>query len=147
MEQTLRRRAGKSRPLLSLSAAFLAATLAAAALMATGAEAGILPPKPLAPESELMQIRSQPLPAHCLMQVGPRRNPVAVMPERCLQQAGVRARLPRHCAQPARIAGPRPERVYALHCLREAGFHIAQPRNSSRDPWGNDPRRPLPPRF
>mgnify|MGYP001313687947 CR=1 FL=1 len=69
------------------------------------------------------------IPAVCALQFEGERRSVTVYPERCLLREGVSRKLPRYCANEARIYGDW-DRIYSERCLREAGFRLpADPRD------------------
>lgn len=80
--------------------------------------------------------RGRILPAACALEFPGHRGPRTYYAEPCLRRSGVEARLPRACAEQARLRG-RVVPVYAERCLVEAGFrpegHRRGPR--SADHW------------
>lgn len=78
--------------------------------------------------------RHRVLPAVCAMEFPGHRGPRTYYAEPCLRREGVEARLPRGCAEQARLRG-RIVPVYAEGCLIEAGF---RPEGYRRGPYSND---------
>jgi hypothetical protein len=61
------------------------------------------------------------LPAQCAVEVGGRRYSTVVYPKRCLQRAGIEARLPRQCETYIRSRG-RTRTAFDQNCLLNSGF-------------------------
>jgi hypothetical protein len=81
-------------------------------------------PKPLpAPVPE--PVVSNRVPAVCAITIDGAERSVTLYPETCLRREGLTQRLPRGCANSARIFG-RDDRVYSAQCLRDAGFRIGR---------------------
>lgn len=78
-------------------------------------------PVPL-PEPE--PVSSKRVPTVCAISIDGAERSVSLYPETCLREEGIRARLPRHCANTATIFGQR-DRVYSAQCLRNAGFRVS----------------------
>lgn len=68
-------------------------------------------------------VRSNRVPAVCAISIDGARQSVTLFPESCLRREGLTQRLPRGCANSARIFG-REDRVYSAQCLRDAGFRV-----------------------
>lgn len=136
-----------SRRLPAALASFATAVVLCAGLIAS--EASAAPVKAIAPlqpvQSQLQEARVIPLPRHCAMEVGSRRNATLVFSERCLRESGLRARLPQHCARMVPARGHRPERAYEARCMADRGFVMAKPQR--HQPPRFDAPRPFPPRY
>ncbi|MDO8882858.1 MAG: hypothetical protein U0934_09675 [Pseudotabrizicola sp.] len=78
-----------------------------------------------------VQARSPRVPSVCAIEISGARRDVTVFPERCLRREGFDYRLPRHCANNARVFG-RVDRVYSEDCLRNAGFRVESGRGHDR---------------
>lgn len=74
------------------------------------------------------------IPAACAIEISGKRRDVTVYPERCLRREGFDGRLPRQCANDARVFG-RMDRVYGEDCLRDAGYRVG---GRSDDRWRDD---------
>lgn len=74
------------------------------------------------------------IPAVCAIEISGKRRDVTVYPERCLRREGFDGRLPRQCANDARVFG-RVDRVYGEDCLRDAGYRLGA---RSDDRWRDD---------
>lgn len=68
-------------------------------------------------------VRHKRVPAVCAISIDGAERSVTLFAESCLRREGVDHRLPRGCANTARIFG-REDRVYSAGCLRDAGFRI-----------------------
>jgi hypothetical protein len=64
------------------------------------------------------------VPAVCEIAIDGAQRSVSLYSERCLRREGFDHRLPRGCANSARIFG-REDRVYSAQCLRDAGFRVS----------------------
>ena len=76
-------------------------------------------PKP-APEP----VKSRRVPSVCAITIDGAERSVTLFSEHCLRREGFDHRLPRGCANSARIFG-RDDRVYSAQCLRDAGFRVS----------------------
>jgi hypothetical protein len=63
------------------------------------------------------------VPAVCEIAISGGQRSVSFYSETCLRREGFDHRLPRGCANHARIFG-RDDRVYSAQCLRDAGFRV-----------------------
>jgi hypothetical protein len=68
-------------------------------------------------------VRSQRVPSVCEISIDGARQSVSLFSENCLRREGFDNRLPRGCANTARVFG-RSDRVYSAQCLRDAGFRV-----------------------
>lgn len=80
-------------------------------------------PKP-APLPAPEPVKSKRVPAVCAITIDGAERSVSLYPESCLRREGFDYRLPRGCANSARIFG-RDDRVYSAQCLRDAGFRVS----------------------
>jgi hypothetical protein len=64
------------------------------------------------------------VPEVCEIAIDGAQRSVSLYSERCLRREGFDHRLPRGCANSARIFG-REDRVYSAQCLRDAGFRVS----------------------
>jgi hypothetical protein len=78
-------------------------------------------PEPVHKRKKWKHYNTTTIPAVCALQFDGERRSVTVYPERCLLREGVTRRLPRGCANEARIYG-KWDRIYSERCLRDAGF-------------------------
>jgi hypothetical protein len=69
-------------------------------------------------------VRRPRVPAVCEIAIDGKQRSVSLYSENCLRREGFDHRLPRGCANAARIFG-RSDRVYSAQCLREAGFRVS----------------------
>jgi hypothetical protein len=69
-------------------------------------------------------VRQGRVPAVCAISIEGAERDVTLFPESCLRREGFDYRLPRGCANAARIFG-REDRVYSAQCLRDAGFRVS----------------------
>ncbi len=69
-------------------------------------------------------VRQNRVPAVCAISIDGAERSVSLYSENCLRREGFNARLPRGCANDARIFG-RDDRVYSAQCLRDAGFRLS----------------------
>ncbi len=69
-------------------------------------------------------VRSPRGPAVCAISINGAERTVTLFTESCLRREGFHQRLPRGCANSARIFG-REDRVYSAQCLRDAGFRVS----------------------
>lgn len=63
------------------------------------------------------------VPAACAISIDGAQRSVTLFSEHCMRREGFDYRLPRDCANRARIFG-RDDRVYSAECLRDAGFRV-----------------------
>jgi hypothetical protein len=75
---------------------------------------------PLKPEP----VKQKRVPAVCSISIDGAQRSVSLYSENCLRRKGFNHRLPRGCANDARIFG-RDDRVYSAQCLRDAGFRLS----------------------
>jgi hypothetical protein len=75
-------------------------------------------------DSRREPVRSKKVPAICAITIDGAKQSVTLYPESCLRQEGFDYRLPRNCANSARIFG-RSDRVYSAQCLHESGFQVS----------------------
>ena len=69
-------------------------------------------------------VKSKRVPSVCAISIDGAQRSVSLYSENCLRREGFDRRLPRGCANDARIFG-RDDRVYSAQCLREAGFRLS----------------------
>ena len=69
-------------------------------------------------------VKSRRVPAVCAISIDGAERSVTLFPESCLRREGFDHRLPRGCANSARIFG-KDDRVYSAQCLRDAGFRVS----------------------
>jgi hypothetical protein len=69
-------------------------------------------------------VRQPRVPSVCAIQIDGAQRSVTVYPESCLREEGFTYRLPRNCANEARIYGKK-DRIYSVQCLRDAGFRVS----------------------
>jgi hypothetical protein len=83
-------------------------------------------PKPpvVVQEPVLEPVRQKRVPSVCAISIDGAERSVSLYSENCLRREGFDARLPRGCANDARIFG-RDDRVYSAQCLRDAGFRLS----------------------
>jgi hypothetical protein len=75
------------------------------------------------PQPEPERVKSRRVPSVCAITIDGAERSVTLFPESCLRREGFDHRLPRGCANSARIFG-RDDRVYSAQCLRDAGFRV-----------------------
>jgi hypothetical protein len=80
-------------------------------------------PKP-APVIKPEPVKSKRVPSVCAITIDGAERSVSLYPESCLRREGFDHRLPRGCANSARVFG-RDDRVYSAQCLRDAGFRVS----------------------
>lgn len=81
--------------------------------------------KKKAPRSPLVEpVSTKRVPSVCAISIDGTQRSVSLYSENCLRREGVSGRLPRGCANDARIFG-RDDRVYSTQCLRDAGFRVS----------------------
>ncbi len=80
-------------------------------------------PKP-APVVTPQPVKSLRVPAVCAISIDGADRSVTLYPESCLRREGFDHRLPRGCANTARVFG-RDDKVYSAQCLRDAGFRVS----------------------
>ena len=78
-------------------------------------------PKP-APAPE--PVKRPKVPSVCEIAIDGADRSVSLFSENCLRGEGFDYRLPRGCANSARVFGER-DRVYSAQCLRDAGFRVS----------------------
>ena len=78
------------------------------------------PPVVVAPEP----VKQNRVPSVCAISIDGAERSVSLYLESCLRREGFDQRLPRGCANDARIFG-REDRVYSAQCLRDAGFRLS----------------------
>lgn len=69
-------------------------------------------------------VKNRRVPAVCEISIDGARQSVSLYSENCLRREGFDYRLPRNCANTARVFG-RADRVYSAQCLRDAGFRVS----------------------
>jgi hypothetical protein len=75
------------------------------------------------PQPGVEPVKSRRVPAVCAISIDGAERSVTLFSENCLRREGFDHRLPRGCANSARIFG-RDDRVYSAQCLRDAGFRV-----------------------
>ena len=80
--------------------------------------------KPKPPVVQPEPVRQNRVPSVCAISIDGAERSVSLYSENCLHREGFDARLPRGCANDARIFG-RDDRVYSAQCLRDAGFRLS----------------------
>ena len=93
------------------------------AALVVGVIANKLDGKTKAPPAKPEPVRQQRVPAACAISIDGAQRSVSLYSENCLRREGFDHRLPRGCANKARIFG-REDRVYSVQCLRDAGFRV-----------------------
>jgi hypothetical protein len=68
--------------------------------------------------------KSPRVPSVCEISIDGAQRSVSLYSESCMRREGFDYRLPRGCANGARIFG-RSDRVYSAQCLRDAGFRVS----------------------
>ncbi len=68
-------------------------------------------------------VRQPRVPEICAISISGAQRDVTLYPASCLRREGFNYRLPRGCANEARIFGKR-DTVYSAQCLRDAGFRV-----------------------
>lgn len=76
------------------------------------------------PQPEPEPVKSRRVPSVCAISIDGADRSVTLFSESCLRREGFDHRLPRGCANSARIFG-RDDRVYSAQCLRDAGFRVS----------------------
>lgn len=69
-------------------------------------------------------VRQKRVPKVCEISIDGSHRSVSLFSENCMRREGFDHRLPRRCANDARIFG-RHDKVYAADCLRDAGFRVS----------------------
>jgi hypothetical protein len=69
-------------------------------------------------------VKSPRVPSVCEISIDGAQRSVSLYSENCLRREGFDYRLPRGCANGAKIFG-RSDRVYSAQCLRDAGFRVS----------------------
>ena len=69
-------------------------------------------------------VKQKRVPSVCAISIDGAERTVTLFSETCLRREGFDHRLPRGCANDARIFG-RDDRVYSAQCLRDAGFRVS----------------------
>jgi hypothetical protein len=64
------------------------------------------------------------VPSVCEISIDGAQRSVSLFSENCLRREGFEYRLPRDCANSAKVFG-RSDRVYSAQCLRDAGFRVS----------------------
>lgn len=70
-------------------------------------------------------VKQKRVPSTCAISIDGAERSVTMYSENCLRRGGFDHRLPRGCANHARIFG-RDDRVYSAGCLRDAGFRLGR---------------------
>lgn len=95
-----------------------------AALVAAGA-VNQLAPAPKAPPVVVTEpVKQNRVPSVCAISIDGAQRSVSLYSENCIRREGFDQRLPRGCANEARIFG-RDDRVYSAQCLRDAGIRLS----------------------
>lgn len=68
-------------------------------------------------------VKNKRVPSVCAISIDGAQRSVSLYSENCMRREGFDYRLPRDCANRARIFG-RDDRVYSAECLRDAGFRV-----------------------
>ncbi|MCU0829842.1 MAG: hypothetical protein MUE52_21320 [Tabrizicola sp.] len=89
-----------------------------------GAIVNELNDKPQSPVPQPEPVKHKRVPGVCAITIDGAERSVTLFPESCLRREGFDHRLPRGCANSARIFG-RDDRVYSAQCLRDAGYRIS----------------------
>lgn len=76
------------------------------------------------PKPQPQPVKSPRVPSVCEIAIDGAQRSVSLFSENCLRDEGFDYRLPRDCANGARVFG-RKDRVYSAQCLRDAGFRIS----------------------
>jgi hypothetical protein len=76
------------------------------------------------PQSAPLPVKAPRVPSVCAISIDGAERSVTLYAESCMRAEGLDQRLPRACANTARIFG-REDRVYGVQCLRDAGFQVA----------------------
>ncbi|MBA3911266.1 MAG: hypothetical protein C0524_15685 [Rhodobacter sp.] len=71
-----------------------------------------------------VKVKQKRVPSTCAISIDGALRSVTLYSEACLRREGFDRRLPRGCANDARIFG-QDDRVYSEQCLRDAGFRIS----------------------
>lgn len=103
----------------NLAKALIAALVVGA--VASGVDAKPKPPPVVVAPEPVKQNR---VPSVCAISIDGAERSVSLYSESCLRREGFDQRLPRGCANDARIFG-REDRVYSAQCLRDAGFRLS----------------------
>lgn len=69
-------------------------------------------------------VKQKRVPAVCAISIDGAERSVTLFSENCMRREGFDQRLPRGCANDARIFG-RDDQVYSAGCLRDAGFRVS----------------------
>lgn len=93
------------------------------AALVVGAIAHELNDKPK-PQPEVEPVKRPKVPSVCEIAINGAERSVSLYSENCLRDEGFDYRLPRGCANSARVFG-RSDRVYSAQCLRDAGFRVS----------------------
>ena len=95
------------------------------AALVVGAIVNELDAKPKAPPVVVTEPEKQKrVPSVCAISIDGAQRSVSLYSENCLRSEGFDRRLPRGCANDARIFG-RDDRVYSAQCLRDAGYRLS----------------------
>ena len=76
------------------------------------------------PAARAEPVKRPRVPSVCAISIDGAQRSVSLYSENCMRQEGLDQRLPRNCANGARIFG-RDDRVYSADCLRDAGFRLS----------------------
>lgn len=93
------------------------------AALVVGAIAHELNDKPK-PQPEVEPVKRPKVPSVCEISINGAERSVSLYSENCLRDEGFDYRLPRGCANSAKVFG-RSDRVYSAQCLRDAGFRVS----------------------
>jgi len=97
---------------------------ALAAALVVGLIVNELNDKPKGTPARPEPVKQKRVPSVCSISIDGAQRSVTLFSESCLRREGFDHRLPRGCANDARIFG-RDDRVYSAQCLRDAGFRVS----------------------
>ena len=95
-----------------------------AALLAGGAVNQVAPAPRAPPVVVTEPVKQNRVPSVCAISIDGAQRSVSLYSENCIRREGFDQRLPRGCANDARIFG-RDDRVYSAQCLRDAGIRLS----------------------
>jgi hypothetical protein len=76
------------------------------------------------PRDRYEPVKQKRVPSVCEISIDGAQRSVSLYSENCLRREGFTQRLPRNCANEARVFG-RADRVFSAQCLRNAGFRLS----------------------
>jgi hypothetical protein len=76
------------------------------------------------PKHKPEPVKRPRVPSVCEISIDGTQRSVSLFSENCMRREGFDYRLPRDCANKARVFG-RSDRVYSAQCLRDAGFRVS----------------------